>query len=72
MRSLLTLGAITGLGFGVWHFFRFLKTKQIARLQARKLEVWEGEGGAVPVAHERTGAQVKPRKRPPASSRGVS
>jgi hypothetical protein len=72
MRSLLTLGAITGLGFGVCHFLRFLKTKQMGRLQARKLEVWEGEGGAVPVARGRTAAQVRPRKRPSASPRDVS
>jgi hypothetical protein len=71
MRSLFTLSAIAGLGFGGWHFFRFMKTKQIERLQARKLEVWEGEGGAVPVAATRTAAQVRPKKTRSASPRGV-
>jgi hypothetical protein len=72
MKSLFTLAALAGFARGAWHFSRFMKQKRIDRLQARKLEVWEGEGGAVPVARERTAAQVRPRKRPSPSSRSVS
>jgi hypothetical protein len=72
MRSLFTFAALAGLGAGVCHFSSFLKAKRIDRLQARKLEVWEGEGGSVPVARTRTAAQVRPRKPSSASPRGVS
>ena len=72
MRSLFGLAAIAGFGFGVRHFFMFLKDKNKSRLTEKKLEVWEGEGGAVPVAKTRTAAQVRPKKRPPASPGGVT
>ena len=42
------------------------------RLQRRKLEVWEGEGGAVPAGRRRTAQQVSPRKVSGTSLRGVS
>jgi hypothetical protein len=71
MRTLFSLAALAGFGYGVYHFSRYMKQKRIDRLQKRKLEVWEGEGGAVPVAATRTAAQVRPKKTRSASPRGV-
>ena len=72
MRTLITLSAFAGLYAGVRHFLNFMNRKNKRALQEKKLEVWEGEGGAVPVAKTRTAAQVKPRKRPAASPSGVN
>ena len=72
MKSILTLTALGALVTGARHFLNFMNQKKKNRLQKNKLEIWEGEGGAVPVAKTRTAAQVKPRKRPSASPRGVS
>ena len=72
MRTLITLSAFAGLVVGVRHFLNFMNHKNKNALQEKKLEIWEGEGGAVPVAKSRTAAQVKPRKRPAASPRGVN
>ena len=72
MRTLITLSAFAGLYAGVRHFLNFMNHKNKNALQEKKLEIWEGEGGAVPVAKSRTAAQVKPRKRPAASPRGVN
>jgi hypothetical protein len=72
MKSILTLTAFGALIAGARHFLNFMNQKKKNRLQEKKLEVWEGEGGAVPVAKSRTAAQVKPRKRPSASPRGVT
>ena len=72
MKSILTLAAFGGFACGVRHFLNFMNIKKKNRLQEKKLEVWEGEGGAVPVAKSRTAAQVKPKKRPSASPRGVT
>ena len=72
MRTLITLSAFAGLYVGVRHFLNFMNHKNKNALQEKKLEIWEGEGGAVPVAKSRTAAQVKPRKRPAASPRGVN
>lgn len=71
MRPILTIAAFAGLIAGVRHFLNFLSEKDKKRLTEKKLEVWEGEGGAVPVAKTRTAAQVKPKKRRQASPRGV-
>jgi hypothetical protein len=71
MDRLLALAAAAGLVAGARHFFNYLNGKQKQRLQAHKLEVWEGEGGAVPVHSTRTAAQVAPRREPIPSSRGV-
>ena len=60
MKSLLTLAAFAGLACGTRHFLNFMKQNSKHRLQEKKLEVWEGEGGAVPVANTRTAAQVPP------------
>jgi hypothetical protein len=72
MRPLFNLAAFAGLMYGARHFFIFLNEHRKNRLQEKKLEVWEGEGGAVPVAATRTAAQVSPRKPSTASPRGVN
>lgn len=72
MRTLITLSAFAGLYLGARHFLNFMKQNDKKKLTEKKLEIWEGEGGAVPVAKTRTAAQVKPRKRPAASPRGVN
>jgi len=71
MKSLLTFAALAGVTCGARHFLIFLSQKKKNRLQKKKLEVWEGEGGAVPVARTRTAAQVRPKKASTASPRGV-
>jgi hypothetical protein len=71
MKTLATLAALAGLGLGLRHFLIFLKEHEKNRIQAKRLEIWEGEGGAVPVAATRTAAQVTPRKPSAASPRGV-
>jgi hypothetical protein len=72
MRSLLTLAALAGLACGARHFLNFLSRKNKNRLAQKRLEIWEGEGGAVPVAKTRTAAQVSPRKLSSASPGGVN
>jgi hypothetical protein len=71
MRTLITLATVAGFAYGLRHFYMFLSEKNKNRLQEKKLEVWEGEGGAVPVAPQRTAAQVRPKKRSSSSSPGV-
>ena len=71
MRTLFTLASLAGLGLGFRHFLIFLKEHEKNRIQEKRLEIWEGEGGAVPVAATRTAAQVRPRKPSAASPRGV-
>ena len=71
MRTLFNAAALAGVALGAGHFLRFLSEHGKNRLQAEKLEVWEGEGGAVPVEPTRTAAQVSPRNAPPLSPRGV-
>jgi hypothetical protein len=53
------------LALGGRHFYSHLKNRRKDKLQQVKLEVWEGEGGAVPVAAHRTAAQVAPRQPSP-------
>ena len=60
MERLFTALAIGVLAFGGQHAYRQLKNKRNSRTHKTKLEVWEGEGGAVPVAPDRTAAQVSP------------
>jgi hypothetical protein len=60
MRPILTLAAFAGFACGARHFLNFMKHKNKSALQEKKLEVWEGEGGAVPVESTRTAAQVRP------------
>jgi hypothetical protein len=71
MRTLISLAALGGLVAGARHFLIFLRQHEKNRLTKKKLEVWEGEGGAVPVAKTRTAAQVRPKKSSAASPRGV-
>lgn len=72
MKSLVSLAALAGLAAGIRHFLNFLNEHEKNRVQEKRLEIWEGEGGAVPVAQSRTAAQVKPGKRPPVSPGGVN
>jgi hypothetical protein len=62
MRTLLNLTALAGFACGLRHLFMFLNEREKNRIQEKKLEVWEGEGGAVPVTRKRTAAQVRPKK----------
>ncbi len=71
MKTFFTLASLAGLGLGLRHFLIFLKEHEKNLIQAKRLEIWEGEGGAVPVAATRTAAQVTPRKPSAASPRGV-
>jgi hypothetical protein len=68
MRTLVNLTVLAGLACGLRHFFMFLNQREKNRIQEKKLEVWEGEGGAVPVAATRTAAQVRPQNPSRASS----
>lgn len=72
MRSLFTLAALAGFAYGARHFLIFLKEQEKSRIQAKRLEIWEAEGGAVPVTATKTAAQVRPRKPSGASSSGVN
>jgi len=72
MKTLFSVAAFAGFALGARHFARFLNEHRKNRLQEKRLEIWEGEGGAVPVAKTKTAAQVRPRKRPSASPRGVN
>ena len=72
MRTVLALAAIAGFAAGARHFFNFLKQREKNRVQEKRLEIWETEGGAVPVAATRTAAQVQPQKRSRASPPGVN
>ena len=72
MRTLFTVAAVAGLALGARAIGRFLNEHRKNRLQEKRLQVWEGEGGAVPVERERTAAQIAPRNAPPLSPRGVA
>jgi hypothetical protein len=72
MRHVITSLALATLAIGGRHFYRYLNNKKKNRLQQHKLEVWEGEGGAVPVARHRTAAQIAPRPRASTSARADS
>jgi hypothetical protein len=69
MKRVITSLAIATLAVGGRHFYRYLNNKRKNRLQQTKLEVWEGEGGAVPVAPNRTAAQIAPRRAASPSAR---
>ena len=72
MRTLFLLGSIAGIVYGARHFLNYLSTKRKNRLTQRRLEIWEGEGGAVPLHRRRTAQQVSPRQVSGASPHGVS
>jgi hypothetical protein len=61
MRTLFYLGAVAGLVCGARHFLNYLNEQRKNRLTETRLEVWESEGGAVPVHARRTAQQVSPR-----------
>jgi hypothetical protein len=65
MERLFSALALAMLAIGGRHFYSHLKSKKKNKLHQAKLEVWEGEGGAVPVASDRTAAQVTPRQASP-------
>jgi hypothetical protein len=65
MERLFATLALGVLAFGGRHYYSHMKNKKKDRLGRAKLEVWEGEGGAVPVAPDRTAAQVGPRQPSP-------
>ena len=71
MRTLFLLGSVAGLVCGARHFLNYLNEQRKDRLTEKKLEVWETEGGAVPVHARRTAQQVSPRPVSTASPRGV-
>jgi hypothetical protein len=65
MERLFATLALGMLALGGRHYYSHVKSKKKNRLGQAKLEVWEGEGGAVPVAPDRTAAQVAPRQPSP-------
>ena len=70
MRTLLILSALGTVACGVRHFSKYLSEKEKRQLTKKKIEVWEDEGGAVPVHATRTAQQVSPVRTPPLSPRG--
>jgi hypothetical protein len=62
MRHDFTLIALIGLAFGVRDFFEYLGRRRPSENEA--IENWETEGGAVPVAPNRTAAEVWPHPAP--------
>jgi hypothetical protein len=65
MERLFTTLALGMLAVGGRHYYSHMKKKKKDQLNQAKLAVWEGEGGAVPVAPDRTAAQVAPRQPSP-------
>jgi hypothetical protein len=72
MRTLFGVAAFAGFACGARHFYKFLNEHRKTRIQEKRLEIWEGEGGAVPVEPTRNAAQTAPRNAPPLSPRGVN
>jgi hypothetical protein len=62
MKRVITSLVVATLAVGGRHFYMYMRNKKKNRLQQHKLEVWEGEGGAVPVTPHRTAAQIAPRR----------
>lgn len=65
MKRIFNTLAIGMLALGGRHYYSYLKSRKKDKLRKVKLEVWEGEGGAVPVAPDRTAAQVAPQQPSP-------
>jgi hypothetical protein len=61
MERIFAALAIGILALGGQRAYTQLKRKKKNRVQKSRLEVWEGEGGAVPVAPDRTAAQISPK-----------
>jgi hypothetical protein len=62
MRIFFTLGSIAAVVLGARHFLNYLSEQRKNRITAQRLEIWESEGGAVPVHHSRTAQQISPRR----------
>jgi len=69
MRQVFAAAALAALAVGGNHFYRYFNRKRKNRLQQAKLEVWEGEGGALPVATHRGAEQIAPQTPAAASPR---
>lgn len=67
MERVFTAIALGILALGGRHAYRHLKQNRKRSLQQAKLEVWEEEGGSVPVAPDRIAAQVSPATASPAA-----
>jgi hypothetical protein len=63
MPRLLSLAAVLAAALCAQHFYKFMKREAKARTLQRRLEVWEGEGGAVPVSRNKVASQVSPSPR---------
>ena len=63
------LSALGAVVCGGRHFSKYLSEKEKRKLTKQKIEVWEGEGGALPVQSTRTAQQISPGPRPPLSPR---
>jgi len=61
MRTLFLLASLATIVCGARHFHNYLTEQRKNRTTHRRLEVWEGEGGAVPAGRRRTAQQVSPR-----------
>ena len=72
MRIYFTIGALAGLVIGSRHFGNYLSAKRKNLATARRLEVWENEGGAIAAGTGRTAQQVSPREASRASPPGVA
>jgi hypothetical protein len=72
MRTLFYLGSLAALACGARHFLNYLSQHRKNRLARGRIEVWEGEGGAIPAGKRRTAQQVSPRRVSRASPRGVA
>jgi hypothetical protein len=72
MRIFFTLGSIAGVVCGARHFLNYLNEQQKNRVTERRLEVWEGEGGAAPVERSRTAQAISARRVSGASPHDVN
>lgn len=71
MRTFFSAAAVAGFALGARHFYKFLNQHRKDRVEEKRLEIWEGEGGAVPVQSRRTAEQIAPGDQPPLSPPGV-
>lgn len=69
MRILLSIAAVAATALGAHHFYRYMNRRGKSRTLQRRLDVWEGEGGSVPVSRKRTASQVSPRSASPRTDR---
>lgn len=65
MGRLFAAASLLVAALGARHFYSFMNRHGKALALQRRLELWEGEGGAVPVSRRRTAAQVSPRESSP-------